>query len=75
VQYSGTDFGVAVLVALFSTAQRSGTDFGTAIGDAIAGAFALEALVLVLAAGRLRWDRKVTPTKTREVSGTPAEYR
>jgi predicted MFS family arabinose efflux permease len=57
VQYSGTAFGVAVLVALFSAAGRDGTEFGAAIGDALAGALVLEALVLLLAAARLRRDR------------------
>jgi len=63
VQYSGTAFGVAVLVALVSAARRGGADFGAAIGDAVVGALVLEALVLALAAGRLRWDRPVAPTK------------
>ncbi|MCU7727715.1 MFS transporter [Actinoplanes sp. KI2] len=61
VQYSGTAFGVAVLVAQFGAARRGGTDFGAAIGDAIVGALVLEALVLVLAAVRLRWDGRASP--------------
>jgi EmrB/QacA subfamily drug resistance transporter len=63
LQYSGTAFGVAVLVALFSAARRSGTDFGAAIGDAMIGGLVLEALVLVLAAGRIRWDEPAARTK------------
>lgn len=58
VQYSGTAFGVAVMVALFSTAQRTGSEFAAAIGHAMTGALALEVFVFALAAGRLRWDRR-----------------
>jgi MFS family permease len=61
-QYSGTAFGVAVMVALFSAAQRGGDGFAAAVGDAIAGALALEVIVLALAAGRLRWDRQPAMT-------------
>jgi EmrB/QacA subfamily drug resistance transporter len=64
VQYSGTAFGVAVMVAIFSTAQRSGNGSAAAIGDAILGALALEVFVLALAAGRLRWDRQPATTLT-----------
>jgi EmrB/QacA subfamily drug resistance transporter len=64
VQYSGTAFGVAIMVALFSTAQRGGTGFAAAVGDAIPGALALEVVVLALAAGRLRWDRRPVTTRT-----------
>jgi hypothetical protein len=58
VQYSGTAFGVAVMVALFSAAQRGGSGFAAAIGHAATGALALEVVVLALAAGRLRWERR-----------------
>jgi hypothetical protein len=77
-QYSGTAFGVAVMVALFGAAQRSGSDFGAAIGAALVGALVLEILVLVLAAGRIRWDRPTASTQLRgnppvlrETAGTP----
>jgi len=58
VQYSGTALGVAVMVALFSAAQRGGAALAPAIGHAITGALALEVSVLVLAASRLRSDRR-----------------
>lgn len=64
VQYSGTAFGVAVMVALCSAAQRDGDSFASAIGHAITGALALEVLVLALSAARLRGDRQTAAAMT-----------
>lgn len=61
LQYSGTAFGVAVAVALFTAAQRDGAAFGTAVGHAFAGGLALEALVLVSVVARLRRERQPAP--------------
>ncbi|MFG1603456.1 MFS transporter [Actinoplanes sp. NPDC049265] len=69
LQYSGTAFGVAVLVALFGAARRAGHDVGAAIGAAMAGALFLEAPVLLLAVFRLRRERPATPREPSPATG------